>query len=756
METLISRDTDILREYLAVLDARERGLSPFATVAATYKLARLRRELSSIQLETTDDDITALQGEIDERLDRTLLRRICSRRWSARVAVFLLLVLAQQLGLAAVLFASIMFVNFVPPLGNWNPEYPHDQPLLMVVFIFLFFFLTPILALAVIYGGRYFSGWRITVPATILILAWSIVATALVFRANPYENPVRSHSSLTLFARERGVNVASYREWVAMNWLMKDAKLQRDYENYLRRGPGRWITASIKDDPAWVNSLPLMNEYLDGGHDPAGFREWLSDYLIRNRVYSDDRVPVEVNAMTADANQRFLGVWQLEPFLKERDERIYRAYLGAINSSMRRWGLLSLGIYGFLLLVAYMIGPALSVMDRASGRSSRSSRSTSSSFGLASEQNENPSAARMGLRERYNSFPERSGISTPPFFDAPFKLMSRIHRSFLGFAVSTVILVFAFWAAVYALDLAGGSENASSQVEMMRSNLLFGGTARPARADLVSQAVVEVRPQVTQTPAIGPTREAALAARVSELESRLEDGDYESTKKFKEQSKIIAAQRSEIDLLRGLASQLQESTSALPTQVAELTTRTTAAEARAGEVLGEVGAARQKVDTVEKQLTTKLGEVETRTNRAADQLGRVEDRASVLATRTDELEKELDRRAGQVEARTEELGERTAGLKEREEKAVRLQRIAFEAIVSSIRSSVEDLDRRVKSTFYRLFNKGEAQREVESLRGRISQLTSELRDSNDEQAKELITQLEELDKRVEQIANRVN
>ena len=36
----------------------------------------------------------------------------------------------------------------------------------------------------------------------------------------------------------------------------------------------------------------------------------------------------------------------------ERDERIYRAYLGSINSSMKRWGLLGLAVYAvaFLLL----------------------------------------------------------------------------------------------------------------------------------------------------------------------------------------------------------------------------------------------------------------------------------------------------------------------------------------------------------------------------------------------------------------------
>ena len=78
METLITRDTDILREYLAALDATERGISPFARLSAIVKLARLQRELRAVQLETTDDDLARLRSEVDERLDRTWMRRLIS------------------------------------------------------------------------------------------------------------------------------------------------------------------------------------------------------------------------------------------------------------------------------------------------------------------------------------------------------------------------------------------------------------------------------------------------------------------------------------------------------------------------------------------------------------------------------------------------------------------------------------------------------------------------------------------------------
>src|SRR5215471_10795086 len=101
METIVTRDTDILREYLAVLDSRERGVSPFARLAATVKLARLSKELGSVRLEATDEDVRELSREIDERLGRTLPRRFEARPWGARTSVFLMLVLGQQLILLA-------------------------------------------------------------------------------------------------------------------------------------------------------------------------------------------------------------------------------------------------------------------------------------------------------------------------------------------------------------------------------------------------------------------------------------------------------------------------------------------------------------------------------------------------------------------------------------------------------------------------------------------------------------------------------
>ncbi|HWN99624.1 MAG TPA: hypothetical protein VNS63_10180, partial [Blastocatellia bacterium] len=192
-----------------------------------------------------------------------------------------------------------------------------------------------------------------------------------------------------------------------------------------------------------------------------------------------------------------------------------------------------------------------------------------------------------------------------------------------------------------------------------------------------------------------------------------------------------------------------------PEQISEVGSRANAAEARAGQVVNEATAAKMTAEGVEKQITAKLSEVENRTARAAEQIGKVEDQASVLSTRTEALEKELDRRARQIEARTEELGERTAGLKEREERFDRLQRAALTAILSGLRASVDDLDSRVGSGFYRFFNKTEARRDADSLRQRIAALSGELREMNTDQAKKMSEQLDALSKKVDDIAARI-
>jgi hypothetical protein len=722
METVITRDTDILREYVAVLDSRLRDSSPFSRLAATVKLAELRRELKSVQIEATDDDLTALVRDIDERLGQPVMRRFQSRSWGSRAYIFIGSVLLQQLPLLLVLVLTALFVQFAPKPA-WNPLLPREEPLFLYVFLFLFFVLTPLIAIALIFGGHYFTSWRRTVPATLLIIAAAIGCTVMTLRGKA--NPVVQWSSLHRFLNDRGLNKTAYDQWLDSNWLLKDEKFRRDYEGFLRNGPGRAITSRFNaaDDAAWAGSLDYMSEYLDGGQDPSSFREWLEYYLERNRIYSEDRVEQEAAALTGDANERFLGVWQVEPYLKERDRRVYAGYMGAVNRDMRRWEMLLLGSFAVILIAGFLITPLLGAAGRFRSKLGGADLQTSSS--------------RL-------QFPERKEITTPSFFDTPFRILARAHRVFLGRAVLTSVLVCLFFIVVYGLSLASDAKNPETQVALMRNQLLIPGPGAQAESQLLAATGTQGGELVTES-------EVSLAARIRELERRLEDTEYDQTKTTKEQNETLAVQRQDLDSLKSTTSLLQP----LPDQVSELGTRTTAAESRAEQLSGEVGAARVQTEDLDKKVTTKLGEVEGKATRASEEAGRAGERASVLATRTDALERELDRRAGQIEARTEELGERTVALGEKDEKLSQVQNVALVALMSQLKSDADDLDRRTNSVFYRLFYKGDARRDAESLTQRLTSLAAELEKLETDEARTLVTQIRDLLQQVEKIAARV-
>lgn len=736
METVITRDSDVIREYLAAMDARERGLSPFARLVATIKLARLRRELANTSIETTDDDLAALRREIDERTSRSLLRRLQARPLGARLSVFLLIVFGQQLVLLLVFFATWLFVKFAPVDKRWNPALANEQPAFLYVFLFFFFFATPMLAMLTMFGGRFFRSWRLTAPVTALLV---MIAAAAAFITVPSAqlgkvfksleqvvNPALRTSSTDQFIKKRVMGgVETYRQWIEANPLLKDAKLRSDYESYLRNGPGRWITSRLdsKDDATWLASMDMMEEYLDQRQDADGFREWLKYYFDRNRIYSESRIDQEISSLTGGASEQMLGVWQVEPYLRERDERLYGAHFGTVSRRMKNVALIGLGAFTLLFLIAYLAKPALSAMKRRKAAPPR----------IDTEDAPMPVASIS----HNDSFPERRDIKTMPFFDAPFEILSRVHKSFLRIAVFASVFVFLFWIAVYASAMASTSANPQSQLALMRSYIFFlsdDGEVEPSRTAPQSLGLQTTDPQ----------------SRLAAMEERVDEGEYQHTKKLEAQDQTIASHISDIAQLKSFSMQFQQTTSTLPTQLAELSSRASAAESRVGEVIGQVSGVKQKADALEGQLASKLGQVETRATRASEQVGKIEEQASVLATRTEALEKELDRRARQIEARTEELGERTAALNEREERIARFQRIAFRAILSGITADVDELDRRSQSGSSR----AEVQRHGDALAQRINTMIKELGEINPDQAKQFIDQLDELKKRLEQILAR--
>jgi chromosome segregation ATPase len=242
---------------------------------------------------------------------------------------------------------------------------------------------------------------------------------------------------------------------------------------------------------------------------------------------------------------------------------------------------------------------------------------------------------------------------------------------------------------------------------------------------------------------------------VAALQRQLGDDDYQDSKRFKEQYKSLESQRAELGMLQHQTSQIEQSTNALPDQISSVGSRATAAEAQAGRAMGEIAAARQKTQSVEQQLSSKIQEVEGKTSSASEQIGQVREQASSVETRTESLESEIVRLAKQIEARTEEIDDRTAtNLKERDEQIIGLQRAAFTAILSNLRADVEEFDRRVAGSYYKQFEKGQAQKDATALSERIEKLSADFGQLKSDEAKQMVEQLAQLKKRVDEIAAR--
>jgi chromosome segregation ATPase len=414
---------------------------------------------------------------------------------------------------------------------------------------------------------------------------------------------------------------------------------------------------------------------------------------------------------------------------------------------MYKWGLGWLGLLTLVFGGLYLASATNSLLSRFAGlgrvRALPADASVSSGAG----------SNRSTL-----SFPEQSRITTPAFFETPIKLLAGVHRSFLKLAVGMSILVFVFWACVYALALTGDRRNPSSQIGLMRSHLLIPGPdaqhgrpAAPGRptAESVTYVTADARSdERREQTGTKPPAQSGGSAQLDELALQVEENDYKNAKRYKEQYAAIEAQKSELASIRGTTSQLQQTTTGLPEQLNELGSRASAAEARAGQVGSEAAAARQSAD----QLAAKIKDVENRAARASDQVGRVEGQVSTLLTRTEALDRELERRARQIEARTEELGVRTEDLKEANE---RIQRIAFASILSELNATANELDHRVTAQSYRIVSRLDTRREAAALSQRIKALTTEIQDLKVDASPQWLAELEELSKRVDDIVSRI-
>ena len=253
----------------------------------------------------------------------------------------------------------------------------------------------------------------------------------------------------------------------------------------------------------------------------------------------------------------------------------------------------------------------------------------------------------------------------------------------------------------------------------------------------------------------GQAASSILNARLLDVEQRLDDNDFDTAKKIKDLNRLVISQAGQIETLRILSQQMQQSATPLPQQLQDLDARTAAAEDRAAQALGDVAAAKQQVAGLDKQVSAKVEEADSKATHAAEAAAKVAEDTSTLMTRAEALEKELDRRARQIEAQTEELGNRTTSLKTREDELNKLESIAFGSILSEMREETQDLDKRSQSSIYRVFNKGEARQLVQSLQRRIGEMAVALTQMKSKETQTYLTQLDELSKQVEAISKRV-
>src|SRR6185369_14585123 len=198
----------------------------------------------------------------------------------------------------------------------------------------------------------------------------------------------------------------SYLEWLddPSHWLLKDPKLKADYDEYLRNGPGRWLTNSFDttDPKEWADakSLEAIGKLVDSEYDQAKFRDWLKDYVERNKINSRN-IDDEIEKLVAPANQRFFSIWQAEPFLGDRDVNVRRYYFGEIYRRMRFAGMIFFGSLVFLYLVTYLVGPTAIT----AGWIARSLKLSSAAGAIGR------------FRERYYATPERAELGERPYYE---------------------------------------------------------------------------------------------------------------------------------------------------------------------------------------------------------------------------------------------------------------------------------------------------------------------------------------------------
>jgi predicted nucleic acid-binding Zn-ribbon protein len=757
METELNqdRDTELIGEYLELLDRNSARRSPFARLAALAKLGIVERKLRNLVDRHPEPELERLEAIAESSTSRGWFRRLAAGYWGSRVLLLATVLIGHQLVLGALSLTSAAYTGVVgddpqPSTGELS-TLSRLAVIFLVLFVFAFYLTPPLLSFLGLWGGRFLRSWRVTVPAVAIAVLASAGCTYLSFRS--LSNPAFTKASLNQFIESRLISSSdAYRKWLDMNWLLKDERFRSDYESYLKNGPGRWLTNRFDttDPAAWADADPAtpenetlkyIGEFVDQQHDQTKFRDWLKDYVERNHINSRD-IDRDIDGLIGAGNQRFLAVWQAEPYLRQRDVYVRQHYYEQVGAALRQWGLVMLGVTGCAFALAYAVGPCLLVL----GWLARSFRMEW--FGRLAER----------LRSRYYRYPEINDLGLEPYLPSTTEMLEKVHRGFIHSATIVSLVFFGLWALWLARD---DGARATTQAGVI-GRYVVGASAPSDRPNDPGQAVTPSTaptlatigaPSAFGDPAFGAEgdeKPPPVEQRLLALERAYGDADYEMRKRFKTTDAVLASYKKELEELKRQAQQLERENrdlatlaSGLQSQLGSAGSAASSATARAEDAIARAEDAMAGLT----QLGVRADELDRRT-------GDLERASERLENETDVLAADLDAHNREMTARTEELADRAAGLDTRVESIADLQRTAYRYVVDQIDSEVAAIERRSESRMYRMFNRREALVRLDGLRGRIQTIRAMLQYNRSPEARLLMSQLTALLERITPIETR--